>query len=122
MAKQDDYVRYTIRVPGKLYSRLQEVADEHKRSVNAEIIDRLSSLLLDEAYSAGTETSETLKTLLTASDMLAKQAARETMKVFVAFMDLPPDKREQYARELATAMNWQEKEISGQEGPPPIEE
>ena len=38
MAKQDDYVRYTIRVPSDLYARLQEAAGE--KSVNAEIITR----------------------------------------------------------------------------------
>lgn len=39
MAKQDDYVRYTIRVPSDLYRRLQEAAGE--KSVNAEIVQRL---------------------------------------------------------------------------------
>ncbi|WP_404404921.1 hypothetical protein [Pelagibacterium halotolerans] len=39
MAKQDDYVRYTIRVPAGLYARLQDAAGE--KSVNAEIVERL---------------------------------------------------------------------------------
>ena len=39
MAKQDDYVRYTIRVPEPLYRRLQKAAGE--ASVNAEIVRRL---------------------------------------------------------------------------------
>jgi len=39
MAKQDDYVRYTIRVPASLYQRVQAAAGD--RSVNAEIIARL---------------------------------------------------------------------------------
>lgn len=39
MAKQDDYVRYTIRVPADLYARLQEAAGA--KSVNAEIVVRL---------------------------------------------------------------------------------
>ena len=41
MAKQDDYVRYTIRVPSVLYGKLQEAAGE--KSVNAEIVTRLES-------------------------------------------------------------------------------
>lgn len=39
MAKQDDYVRYTIRVPSDLYGKLQEAAGE--KSINAEINERL---------------------------------------------------------------------------------
>lgn len=39
MAKQADYVRYTIRVPADLYASLQEGAGE--KSVNAEIVARL---------------------------------------------------------------------------------
>lgn len=39
MAKQDDYVRYTIRVPADLYAQLQSAAGE--KSVNAEIVARL---------------------------------------------------------------------------------
>ncbi|HEV2518015.1 MAG TPA: hypothetical protein VGV07_22380 [Devosia sp.] len=39
MAKQDEYTRYTIRVPSKLYERLQSAAGD--ASVNAEIIRRL---------------------------------------------------------------------------------
>ncbi|PHS03814.1 MAG: hypothetical protein COA78_17230 [Blastopirellula sp.] len=39
MAKQDDYTRYTIRVPSPLYQALKREAGH--RSVNAEIIERL---------------------------------------------------------------------------------
>lgn len=39
MAKQDDYVRYTIRVPVDLYLQIQAAAGD--KSVNAEIISRL---------------------------------------------------------------------------------
>lgn len=41
MAKQDDFVRYTIRVPAALYARLQESAGV--KSVNAEIVARLEA-------------------------------------------------------------------------------
>lgn len=39
MAKQDNYVRYTIRVPEELYSRIKESAGD--KSINAEIIERI---------------------------------------------------------------------------------
>lgn len=39
MAKQDDYTRYTIRLPTPLYERVREAAGE--KSVNAEIAERL---------------------------------------------------------------------------------
>lgn len=39
MAKQDDYVRYTIRVPARLYAQIEDAAGE--KSVNAEINARL---------------------------------------------------------------------------------
>lgn len=41
MAKQDDYTRYTIRVPGDLYERVQNAAEREGRSVNAEIVATL---------------------------------------------------------------------------------
>ncbi|NTB84103.1 Arc family DNA-binding protein [Agrobacterium tumefaciens] len=41
MAKQDDYSRYTIRVPQKVYQALESAAYASGRSINAEIIDRL---------------------------------------------------------------------------------
>ena len=41
MAKQDDYVRYTIRVPREIYADIEEHANAASRSVNAEIIQRL---------------------------------------------------------------------------------
>lgn len=41
MAKQDSYIRYTIRVPAKLYERVQQYADENGRSINAEIMEIL---------------------------------------------------------------------------------
>ncbi|TPW26041.1 Arc family DNA-binding protein [Pararhizobium mangrovi] len=43
MAKQDDYVRYTIRVPADLYERVSKAAEGSSRSVNAEINERLES-------------------------------------------------------------------------------
>lgn len=41
MAKQDDYTRYTVRIPTPLYNRLKEAAGE--ASVNAEIVHRLQT-------------------------------------------------------------------------------
>jgi translation elongation factor EF-G len=43
MAKQDDYVRYTIRVPRHVYSAIEAAADVANRSANAEIVERLTS-------------------------------------------------------------------------------
>ncbi|MGO7370086.1 Arc family DNA-binding protein [Rhizobium ruizarguesonis] len=42
MAKQDDYVRYTIRVPREVYAPLEQAADTSGRSMNAEIVRRLT--------------------------------------------------------------------------------
>lgn len=39
MAKQDDYTRYTIRIPSELYDRIKEGAGD--KSVNAELIETL---------------------------------------------------------------------------------
>lgn len=41
MAKQDDWVRLTVRMPPDLYERLQESVAHGARSMNAEIVDRL---------------------------------------------------------------------------------
>jgi len=45
MAKQDDYMRYTIRVPQELYDHMQTAANNSGRSINAEIIARLEDSL-----------------------------------------------------------------------------
>lgn len=41
MAEQDDYARYTIRIPRDQYERLAEAAATNRRSVNAELIHAL---------------------------------------------------------------------------------
>jgi hypothetical protein len=43
MAKQDDFIRYTIRVPADLYRLVEMAAFEANRSNNAEIIARLEA-------------------------------------------------------------------------------
>lgn len=45
MAKQDDYARYTVRLPADLYARIQALATLHERSVNSEIISMLQLAL-----------------------------------------------------------------------------
>lgn len=47
MAKQDDYTRYTIRIPTPLYERVKEAAGE--KSVNAEVIAALDDYVAREA-------------------------------------------------------------------------
>lgn len=47
MAKQDNYARYTIRVPQDVYSALEQAATAANRSVNAEIVQRLEQSLRD---------------------------------------------------------------------------
>ncbi|MFH5773602.1 hypothetical protein ACHFJ0_05070 [Paracoccus sp. NGMCC 1.201697] len=48
MAKQDDYTRYTIRIPTDLYERVKAAAGD--KSVNAQIIE-----VLEEKYPAPTD-------------------------------------------------------------------
>lgn len=40
MAKQDNYVRYTLRMPATLYENIRSTAGE--KSINAEIVTRLN--------------------------------------------------------------------------------
>lgn len=49
MATQDDYSRYTIRVPQELYGIIEEAAKAANRSVNAEIIQRLEGSVESES-------------------------------------------------------------------------
>lgn len=51
MAKQDDYVRYTIRVPADLYEKVRAAAGD--KSVNAEIIARLEASFAEPQKNAG---------------------------------------------------------------------
>ena len=41
MAKQDDFVRITLRIPGDLYERVTAAAET--KSINAEILERLTA-------------------------------------------------------------------------------
>lgn len=50
MAKQDDYARYTIRVPAHLYASIEKAAQETERSVNAEIIQRLELAMSEDLW------------------------------------------------------------------------
>jgi hypothetical protein len=43
MAKQDDWVRLTVRMPPELYARLQQAVAEGPNSMNAEVVTRLES-------------------------------------------------------------------------------
>ncbi|OLP44613.1 helix-turn-helix transcriptional regulator [Rhizobium oryziradicis] len=54
MAKQDDYVRYTVRLPRELYSMVEALANESSRSVNAEITELLEKAL-DRDFSSPVE-------------------------------------------------------------------
>lgn len=65
MAKQDEYVRYTIRVPTSLYDLLKDAAGE--KSVNAEIVDRLEGTFGSDDKVALQAENEALKVTL---DML----------------------------------------------------
>ncbi|KAA0686004.1 hypothetical protein DTW90_34525 [Neorhizobium sp. P12A] len=47
MAKQDDYTRYTIRIPSELYIRIAAHADFNERSVNGEITSLLELAIWD---------------------------------------------------------------------------
>lgn len=50
MAKQDEYVRYTIRVPADIYEHVSNRAEENGRSVNAEIVYRLQTTIDMDDY------------------------------------------------------------------------
>lgn len=55
MAKQDAFVRYTIRVPADLYADLQKAAG--MKSLNAEIVARLKdSITAEKALASGEPT------------------------------------------------------------------
>lgn len=48
MAKQTDFIRYTIRVPREIYAAIERHAEENQRSVNAEVIQRLADSVQDD--------------------------------------------------------------------------
>jgi len=49
MAKQDEWIRITLRIPGDLHSKLVSAADENNRSMNAEIIATLELVYPERA-------------------------------------------------------------------------
>lgn len=48
MAKQDDYARITLRIPAALHERINDACEKAKRSMNAEIIERLEKSFDDD--------------------------------------------------------------------------
>lgn len=78
MAKQDDFTRYTIRVPTELYDRLKHAAGV--KSVNAEIIERLELTFerFHEFNAVGMGAfAKRLEASLSAAEILATKLAEE---------------------------------------------
>lgn len=94
MAKQDDFIRLTLRLPPALHEMLVEAAGP--RSLNAEIIDRLESSILDEQLGR-TKSLETL--LQSVAKVAARQAVRAIWESWDAFQNLPPNERDEFIRE-----------------------
>lgn len=74
MAKQDDYTRYTIRVPADLYQRVQDAADREGRSVNAEIV-----ATLEEKYPPSNSALDLMKSFVTILASASPDGRRETL-------------------------------------------
>lgn len=77
MATQDDYVKTALRLPRELHASLLKDAEEAGRSMNSEIIDRLSrddSALL-EAMNRAIDAQKALTKLLATMTLLATGAA-----------------------------------------------
>ena len=68
MAKQDEYVRYTIRVPADLYAVLEQGAASSERSVNAEIVEQLRRAV-SEDWIARTEHDREIARYLDVADL-----------------------------------------------------
>ncbi|TDX77743.1 Arc-like DNA binding dprotein [Neorhizobium sp. R1-B] len=94
MAKQDDYARYTIRIPKDVYSALEEAASAANRSVNAEIVERLSyavehprshyELLLAKLHSLASQSEDDERTLEDAQRRIDAMAKAGEKLSFVA--------------------------------------
>lgn len=50
MAKQDDFARYTIRIPASLYAKIEAAAEAAERSINAEIMQRLELAMSENIW------------------------------------------------------------------------
>lgn len=50
MAKQDEFTRYTIRIPQPLYKAIEEAASSAGRSVNAEVTQRLEFAMSEDIW------------------------------------------------------------------------
>lgn len=104
MAKQDDFVRYTIRVPEELYKRVAESAEGGGRSVNAEIIARLEASFDEQVITPDIE--ELIReTVLTAIEM------PEIRQALIAVDDLQKARADvRRAAEERTGKSWEQLE------------
>ena len=87
MAKQDDYVRYTVRLPAELYEKIKDKAGHS--SVNSGIIDMLSSPRDDtwRDYFAGQALAGIASTLTEAEAPHLERAAKEMARAAYLFAD-----------------------------------
>lgn len=80
MAKQDDYSRYTIRVPAELYERLQVAAGD--RSLNAEIIERLQKSFDNRSSMIDMVAQETVKQIAAADKALPRRVRENFLTAY----------------------------------------
>lgn len=68
MAKQDDWARITLRLPGRLHDQLTGAIADKAQSLNAEIVERLQASFVGQAFVAHANRAE---------DELLRRAAAE---------------------------------------------
>lgn len=80
MAKQDDYIRYTIRVPADLYKSIELAAYENNRSNNAEIIARLEASFNQDYEALSKETAAMIKRIERLEETVGKALEARGLK------------------------------------------
>lgn len=93
MAKQDNFVRYTIRVPADLYMRLQDAAG--LKSVNAEIVERLAASFDQKRKGIDWNDPDVMEAMRHAASYAAREAVTEVMALNPDIKEPPPRFRQQ---------------------------
>jgi hypothetical protein len=99
MATEQTDPQYKLRWPEELRDKVVKAAEENRRSINAEIIARLSVTFLDDQLASASPNFDKLLQLV--ADIAAEKAAIKTVERLYEYERLPPEEKEHYVKQGA---------------------
>lgn len=89
--------QFPLRLPDGMRERIKVAAEANGRSMNAEIIERLTTTFMDDEFTVASPNFD--KLLQVVADIAAEKATRRMIERMFEYDRLPPEEKEGYARE-----------------------